>query len=232
MLSNSALDGLDGELTVLGERFNDFNHNQSQFMTQSGQPKFVLNVFDDISLAHKPAEVRKRMTAVRVHSLAQQGYPVVFCEQRLVHSADELRAMYHEYRAKGYEGLIAMAPQAKYKHGRSTLLQQIMMKLKPCEDDEAVITGFEVVMHNMDAGNSKCKENLVPGDRVGVVLATWQGKAIRIGSGFDHTLAKHMWDNQEQYKGKTVTFKYMEKTPYGMPRSPIWKGLRSKEDMS
>lgn len=231
ILGKECYEGLDGELCVPGVMWQDFNTNQSAFMTQWSKPDFVFHVFDDIS-ASGTAEHRKDALRRRVAILKAQGHPVEFCYQHIIHTPAELQKLYDTYRAKGYEGLIVMKPSGLYKNGRSTLKQEIMLKMKPCEDDEAVITGFEVVMHNEDAGNSKRAENLYEGDRAGKIVALWKGKTIRVGTGFSHSEAKRWWDNQEEYIGKMFKFKYMELTPYGEPRGAVFQGFRSKEDMS
>ena len=231
LLGNPMLDGLDGELCLPGKDFNDFNKNQSAFMTQSGEPKFVFHVFDDMS-QDMVTYTRKLNVSNRVDYLKQHGFPVEYCTQHMVFREEELLKLYDDYRDKGYEGLIIMDPKGLYKHGRSTLNQGISLKLKPCEDSEAVITGFEVVQHNMDAGNSKKKENLYDGVRAGKIIAKWGDQTIYIGTGFDHDSAWVWWNNPEKFIGQIVKFKYMELTPYGMPRCPVFLGIRSPEDMS
>ena len=156
---------------------------------------------------------------------------VRYVPQQLVSHPDEVIAKYNDYRDLGYEGLIICDPYAVYKHGRSTLKQGIMLKLKPVEDDEATIVGMEELMHNEDAGNSKCQENLVPGGMLGALVVSWKGKTFNIGTGFNHEQRKDMWDNAKDYIGKLVTFKYMELSKYGVPRCPVFKGIRSGADV-
>lgn len=231
-LSSAALEGLDGELTLKGELWNDFNANQSAFMSHDGKPDFIFHVFDDISKPHMPAVKRKALAKERVAVLRDLGYPVEFCEQYEVSNSTDLRAMYLKYRANGYEGLIVMDRLGCYKHGRSTLNQAISLKLKPCKDAEAVVVGFEELQRNLDAGNSKRKENLVPGGTLGRLNVSWDGVLFGIGSGFTDSQRQEIWDNQDKYLGKLVTFKYMEVfKDTGAPRGPIFKGWRSKEDV-
>ena len=231
ILSSPLFEGLDGELCVPGKNQHDFNLNQSTFMTQTGNPAFVWHVFDDMSDPSLCAADRKDQALTRVISLTKLGYDVKFCAQHWVVCEQELLNLYDAYRLDGYEGLIIMDPTCTYKHGRSTLNQGISLKMKPCEDDEAVITGFEPVQHNTDAGNSNKAENMYDGDRAGKVLAKWRGLDIKMG-GMKHDLARDMLRNPDAYIGKLVKFKYMELTPYGMPRCPVFKGIRDPEDLS
>lgn len=231
-LSKPIFEGLDGELCLAGESWNNFQANMSAFTTQSGEPKFVWYVFDDISKPFLSAQKRKALAKERVQVLFDLGYPVTFCEQELVGSPTRLRIMYETFREAGYEGLIVMDPDGLYKHGRSTLKQGTSLKLKPCHDSEAIITGFEELMHNLDAGNSKKQENMVPGNKLGALLVTWRGTQFGIGTGFTDAQRQFIWNNQKGLKGHLVTFKYMETFPdTGIPRGPVFKGFRHKVDM-
>lgn len=230
--SKGIFEGLDMELTLPGEKWNDFNANQSAFMEQSGKPEFVGHVFDDISKPYMSAIKRKELTKERVAVLFDLGYKVFFCEQRLIQSAAEMRYMYDEHREQGFEGLIVMDPKGLYKHGRSTLNQGTSLKLKPQNDSEAVVIGFEELMHNLDAGNSKRKENLVQGHTLGALIVKWRGVMFNIGTGFTAHHRKYIWDNRAKYEGAFVTFKYMETFPdTGIPRGPVFKGFRAVGDM-
>jgi DNA ligase-1 len=230
--SKPIFEGLDMELTLPGDDWNNFNANQSAFMEQSGKPEFVAHVFDDIAKPYISAKNRKALTKARVDVLLDLGYRTLFCEQKLIDCAKDLRYMYDEHRERGYEGLIVMDPNDLYKHGRSTLKQGTSLKLKPQNDSEAEIVGFEELMHNLDAGNSKRQENLVPGNKLGALIVKWRGVTFNIGSGFTDAQRVHIWMYKEMYAGKLVTFKYMEVfTDTGIPRGPIFKGLRSKADM-
>lgn len=231
-LSKGIFEGLDGELCLAGDQWNNFNANQSAFTTQGGAPNFIWHVFDDISKPYVTAKNRKAMTQERVRVLFDLGYGVTFCEQKLIDTARDLRYMYDEHREKGYEGLIVMDPNGLYKHGRSTLLQGTSLKLKPENDSEAKIVGFEELMHNLDAGNSKMKANLVPGGVLGALIVDWNGVVFNIGTGFTHAQRDYIWQHRVQLLNEYVTFKYMETFPdTGAPRSPVFKGLRKKVDM-
>ena len=224
----SELEGLDGELTLRLDP-NNFNANQSAFMSQGGEPDFVFNVFDDRSEPNKRADVRKMKCSARVLELECIGHDrLSFCEQHVLQSPNDVRHAYDKAREAGYEGLIVMHPDKPYKFGRSTLKQQISLKLKPCDDAEAVITGMYELMNNLDAGNSNKKENMVPSGMMGGLLAiTPAGINIRVGGGFTHAQRKEMWENQDKYINKTFTYKYMEVFPEtGAPRGAIFKGLR------
>lgn len=231
-LSKGIFEGIDGELTLPGEKWNDFNANQSAFMEQSGKPDFMFHAFDDISKPYLSAMARKQLTKERVRVLFDLGYSVTFCEQHLVETPRDLRYMYDEHRERGYEGLIVMDPKGLYKHGRSTLKQGLSLKLKPSSDSEAKIIGFEELLHNLDAGNTKRKENMLPGNKLGALIVEWQGVQFNIGTGLNDYWRNEIWFNKHKYLNQYVTFKYMELfKETGVPRSPVFKGIRYKADM-
>lgn len=231
-MSKPIFEGLDGEICLKGQRWNDFNANQSAFTSMGGEPEFLCHVFDDISLPYMSAKKRKDLTKERCKVLFDLGYNIAFCEQHVITNAADLRALYNSYRERGYEGLIVMDPDGLYKHGRSTLNQGTSLKLKPQNDSEAIVTGFEELMHNLDAGNSKKLENMVPGNKLGALVVDWNGVKFNIGSGFTDAIRVEVWNKQDFYLGKHVTFKYMETFPdTGAPRGPIFKGFRSKVDL-
>lgn len=230
ILSHSMFDGLDGELTTVGNLWNDFNENQSVFMTQSTEKfPFIFHVFDDINLAHLTAEERKENILDRVHNLVgepafkliEQYIEVRCVQQHEVRNAEDVTCLYGDYRAKGYEGLILCKPDAVYKHGRSTLKQEIMLKVKPSCDSEMIVESFDVAVD----------VNGMPLGRVGAIKGKWGDVRIELGTGFDHDLAKLMWHHPDLYVGKWAKFKYMELTKTGQPRHAVFVGFRHPGDM-
>jgi len=228
MLADPLFEGLDGELTLRNDPHN-FNANQSAFMSHDGKPDFVFNVFDDRTTHEGSALRRKAHMVGRVQELRNNGCRYMeFCRQYLLKSSTEVRDMYNSARSQGYEGLIIMHPEKPYKFGRSTLKQQISLKLKPCNDAEAVIIGMEELMRNLDAGNSHKKENMVPGEMMGAVIGVMtDGTVMKCGTGFTHEQRREIWTNFSKYKGQKFTYKFMETFPdTGAPRSPVFKGMR------
>lgn len=140
---------------------------------------------------------------------------------------------------QGFEGLILRDPMGRYKMGRSTLREGILLKLKRFVDDEAVVIGFEERMHN---GNEKTLEKhgkavrngqlagLVPLDTLGAIRVRWNDIEFNIGSGFDSALAKQVWNHQDEYLGKSVTFKYFPKGMKDAPRHPVFKSFREGKE--
>jgi DNA ligase-1 len=130
-----------------------------------------------------------------------------------------------------------------YKHGRSTVKEGLIGKIKKFAQSEAVIIGFEERMHNANEAKtdalghterSSHKENLIGrGDLGSIVVRLLSNPAVTfsIGSGFNDAERQHIWDNKESYLKKIVTFKYFDIGGYDAPRFPIYIGIRDKADM-
>jgi DNA ligase-1 len=235
-LAKLDLDGLDGELML---KEGDFNNVQSAFMSSSGKPDFYFNVFDCYTDSHLPFLSREKQAAEIVERCGSDRVRLV--PQLVIESEDELQEHYSRWLAQGYEGAIVRQPASPYKFGRSTPKQQWMSKLKVFNDDEALVIGMDELMHNHNEaeldnlGYQKRSHALAGqegGDMMGALVVSWQGKQFKIGTGFDHEQRRRMWRNKEEYIGKQVTFKYQELSKYGIPRFPVFKGVRIERTKS
>ena len=222
---------VDGEVLVPG----DFNKVQSAIMSQNTcvADKFSYFVFDTTELDWHTKRFDARLT--RVEELAKNAPPQVqIAPLRLCNSPAEVIAFYEEVLAYDhpwdYDGLILRSQSAPYKYGRSTLKQEWMLKMKPWDDAEGVIVGFEELMRNLDT-SCKRKENMVPGGMLGKFVVQWNGQEFNVGGGKNLTVERrlHYWNNQAMYLGKKLTFKHLGLSEYGVPRHPNYKGIRLEE---
>lgn len=169
---------------------------------------------------------------------------IVWVPQHLVNSVDEILKLEEQYVAAGYEGIMIRGSlsKASYKHGRSSMISQELMKFKRFKDDEGVIIGFEEQMTNTNekktdglghAKRSSAKAGKVPNGRMGkmIVQSPAFSKPIKIGTGKGLTkeLREDMWKNPEKYIGRTVTFWHQMGSSYEKPRFPSFKGFRDNE---
>lgn len=94
----------------------------------------------------------------------------------------------------GYEGLILRQPDGAWKNGRSTLKQQLFLRMKPQSDAEFVISGVVEAMQNNNEAKinelghterSSHQENKVGKGMIGAFLGIdlTSGKAITVGAG-------------------------------------------------
>ena len=75
---------------------------------------------------------------------------------------------------------------------------------------------------------SSKKEGLVPANTLGSLQVEWKGVIFNIGSGFNDEQRKEIWENQDKYLGKLVTFRYQELSSYNVPRFPTFKWFREE----
>ena len=225
-----AMEGLDGELMVRGAV--DFNEVQSRVMSQHGEPDFYYAIYDIVNI-DKPFGVRhqeyKNILEALSHSAMVASQRLLAVPQLMIFSHEELQNLYADAISFGYEGLITKDPNGKYKHGRSTLKQQLCLKFKQELEDEGTIIDFIELQHNLDTSCKK-KENMVPGDTLGAFVVQWQGVTFEVGTGrgMTHSFRQHVWDNQDRFRGKRLTFKYQELSANGIPRIPRYKVIRDE----
>lgn len=214
---------LDGEIMVRGAK--DFNDVQSAVMSVHGEPDFYLNVFDCYK---RPLAKFTDRVAEYTNIVADLDNPRLRALAQLsVRSAAEIELAYDASLAMGYEGLILKDPSGYYKTGRSTLKQELQLKLKPFEDDEAVVVDLQPLYRNLDT-STKRKENMVVTDMLGAFVVEWKGKLFEVGGGkgVTHDFRSHVWRNKPSYLGRTITFQYMGLSQYGIPRHPTFKAFR------
>ena len=238
-------EGFDGEL-IYGEPTapDVFRQTESAVMRQDDpRGKDVkLYVFDHMLYPDKSYALRKELLAELDRLAKGRLAHVVFVEQRIVTSLAELNAYEETLVNAGYEGVILRDPHAPYKFGRSTVKEGYLLKIKRFFDDEAVITGWEEKLINENeqkrdergyAKRSTAKAGMVPAGTLGALNVEWRGHKFSIGSGFDDAIRDELWGKRDELPGMLVKFKYF---PVGMkdgvPRFPVFLGLRAKEDVS
>lgn len=226
----------DGELTV-GDTFHS---SSSGVMTVAGEPEFTYHVFDRIEEdLNEPFQDRYASLVDYVNGLGSNVIKLV--EHKLIHSAEELVAYETECIAKGYEGVMLRKPSGRYKNGRSSLKEGLLLKVKQFTDFEAKIIGFEEKLHNANEATldelghtkrSSHQENMVPMDTLGsLILQTEDGVVFKCGTGFDDTLRKEIWGNRDQYLGQLAKIKSQKAGEKDKPRFPVYLGIRPPDDM-
>ncbi len=145
-------------------------------------------------------------------------YPIEITEQIKIQSEEHLNKIYNELTSAGAEGVMLRAPGSPYETRRSKYL----LKYKKQEDAECVV--LEYVM-----GDGRLKgllgsikgEILKDGSRTGIIT--------HVGTGFsDLQRENYIKENSPEYIpiGSIVSFSYMEMTKDGIPRHPVYRGIR------
>lgn len=233
--------GLDGEVTV-GPNCgpNVFANTTGAVRAFDGTPTFTYWVFDEIRY-QEPYQTRFSRMKSRIEDVHHEcfEYPIQVLEYQNVWCVDEVEKYEADCLARGFEGIMLRSPMGKYKFGRSTFKEQILIKVKRFKDDEATVTGFEPLERNTNeqtrnllglAERSSHRAGKVTDNLLGTLVVahpTWG--QFGIGSGFDVSLRQEIWNNRESYLGKQVTFKYQPIGSQDAPRFPIFMRFRPEE---
>jgi DNA ligase-1 len=158
-----------------------------------------------------------------------------------VHNAEEFALYEDNALSIGAEGVMIRSPNGRYKQGRSTLKEQILLKKKVFSDSEFTVVGFKEKMHNANeakvnelghTSRSTHKENLIPASTLGaIVVHSDEFGTFDVGTGFDDKLRKEIWENKDQWVGALVKVKYFktDNADYQI-RFPVYLGRRMEED--
>lgn len=229
-------DGFDGELIAGPHNAPDvFNRSTRFVMKRDAWDDWAFYVFDRVSDGH----TIERMGLVEALPWSEHVRPVI---QTTVGNADALREYERVSLSQGFEGVMIRSMGGGYKHGRSTLKEGLLLKLKRFSDDEATVIGVECLMQNKNIAGvnelgyierSTDARGLIPVDALGaLIVRRADGVEFKIGSGFTESQRYNLWQNQDQILGKIVTYKHFEIGAKDKPRFPIFKGFRDEKDIS
>lgn len=231
-IGNSNLEGLDGELLVGDETAKKvFQNTSSGVMSREGVPEFKYRVFDSFLAS---GGYQHRLQTLEHY---RDNPYIKIVEQTLVHNPKELMELENRYVEMGYEGLMLRSLEGRYKHGRSTLKEGILLKVKRFEDTEATILDFVEQQHNDNEATinalghterSSHKANMIGANTLGalVVRSDMFKETFQVGSGFTAAQRKEIWDNKELYRFQTIKFKFQRAGILDLPRFPIFLGFR------
>jgi DNA ligase-1 len=235
-------DGLDGEFMVGDPKHPEAFRKAGVLNSHDGDISDVkLWVFDDFSNPHLPFTTRFREASRRV--LPSPYMKMV--PHKLARNPEDVAVFEAECVAAGYEGVMLRAPDGRYKFGRSTTNEGILLKLKRFEDSEAVIDGCVELMHNANektlVSNGKAKRNthqsgLVGRNRLGAVTVRdiHTGIAFSVGSGFNDEERIQLWEEHHRDKsvvGRVIKYQYFPTGSKQKPRFPTFKGFRDAVDL-
>lgn len=242
-------DGMDGEIMLTeGE---DFNSVQSAIMSFDGEPTFTYHCFDYVKDDLDKPYIERMDDLIEWAKTVSDDRLFMVLPYKI---SNEKQLLEYEKQCleEGYEGIMIRSAEGRYKCGRSTEKEGILLKIKKFYDSEATVVGFQEKMTNENVkekdafGNSKRskkKEGLVPAGTLGALMVREsvpfpfpcnRGARIiefNIGSGFDDATKQEIWDNRDKYLGKLVKYKYQE---FGKdaPRFPVFLGFRHEDDVS
>lgn len=234
------LEGLDGELVVGPPNApNTMQATTSVVMSIDKVEPFQFHVFD-ICTGSEPTTSRlASLILLENNGLLPDWMRIV--PQQVINHQEQL----NDYEAlaieQGYEGVMVRthaAFDAPYKHGRSTIREGLLLKIKNFSDGEAEVIGFRELFHNtnekVDGVRSTAQEGLVAGGVLGALsvrcIAT--GVEFEVGTGFTQAEREWIWTHREDFLGALVHFRHFAVTgTKDKPRFPSFVCFRSKDDL-
>ena len=243
MLEDMSNMHLDGEIIAGNPTAHDaFRVTSSHIMSHAGKPAFRYYVFD---IWNHSGTYEERYGLMQVWQDANLLPPYVeLVKQTMLHDEEELLKYENEQLELGYEGVILRNPKSPYKHGRSTLREQYLLKRKPLNQAEGMVIDWEYLRVNTneavanDVGYAKRSTEasglVVDYSRMGALVVEvlngeYKGARVNIGTGFTMAEREHLASNSAN--GKIVTFAYQSSGAKDRPRFPSFKGFRDKIDI-
>jgi DNA ligase 1 len=219
LFSHDSMVGLDGELIVGSVTAKDvFRRTVSKVMTVDGDADDVRFYAFDIYNHEGPYSVRYKQLTRVVEALQLEGLPVRLVESVLVRSKQHFEDLCAYHLERGYEGSMLRRADAPYKHGRSTLKEGYLSKVKLFLDSEAEIVGYEPLVRNTGVveellGSLVCEDVVT-------------GVKFSIGSGFTVDQRDQLWKMRDEIIGNVVTYNYFPSGGKGLPRFPTFARFR------
>lgn len=234
-------DGLDGEL-IYGFPTDEDVFNKSTSFCMSGKIPEGMSLDNIRFYAFDRYDLEEPFSSRLAKVVDDPAHGVFRLEHTLVSAPEEVSEFEAKCLKAGYEGIILRSIDGKYKQGRSTLKEGILLKRKIFKDAEFTVVGFKEKMHNQNEASinelgyterSSCKENLVPANTLGsLTVHNEEFGTFDVGTGFDNTLRKEIWENQDKWIGKLVKVKYFQtdNADYQI-RFPVYIGVRHEDDL-
>ena len=239
---------LDGELITMGSNgmYANFSGVSSAIMSREGEPDFDYMVFDTLSFTSVfKARYRWLESNIGLH------WPYLKLVPHLaVRDAQQLQAVFDKHVEQGYEGTMLRRLDGRYKQGRSTVNEGILLKHKLFDDAEFEVVGFNELMVNQneayknDVGATKRstdRSGLVPGGVLGTLtfekpnftgpVGKLTDHDFDVGTGFTSQQRHDLWQERDTLVGRVAKIKYQGIGSQGAPRFPVFLGFRDQLDM-
>jgi DNA ligase-1 len=232
-------DGMDGEVTS-GDTFQS---STSAIMKIEGQPEFTVWLFDYLD----PSSETILSYSARMKQLSQfnleQEYPFTLHKLlgKIVNNQEELEKLDDYHLDSGFEGTMLRSPSGTYKFGRSTVRDNILLKVKRFTDDEGLLIDVHEKMSNQndaeidELGHTKrssALDGMIPMNTAGSLVVSGSYGEVKVGSGLDDKMREYIWNNRDSLIGKTyVKYKFFPQGVKDLPRHPVFIGFRDSDDM-
>lgn len=205
-----------------------------------GVKLYVFDFFDCDPVV--PYAVRLRSLDKLVKHLRRPD--IVLVEQRPLHTVDEIRDMEVDVVEDGFEGLMLRRSDGWYKHGRSTMEEQLLLKWKRFEDGEAVILSVHEGSSNENeqtrdergySKRSKKKAGMVPNGTFGYarVRDLVTKVEFNVGAGPGLTLERRaiLWAMKDHLPGWFMKYRFQPVGVKVAPRFPRYLSVSKRRHL-
>ena len=190
-------------------------------------PPVIFKVFD-IPNDSRPFEERMKLLQTivkdqkecwkKIEYPGKKMFPIQFTEQVKIKSMEQVVSLYKKLTSEGAEGIMLRAPGSPYETKRS----KYMLKYKIKEDAECIVRDYTLGEGRLKGllGSLKCE--IIQDSKA-------SGIFTQIGTGFtDSQRTNYNKKDSPEYipLGSIVSFSYMEMTDDGVPRHPVYRGIR------
>jgi len=188
---------------------------------------FTIRVFD---IFDKDKEYLERLTRLAV-DLEGKHPQIQVARRRILWSPQEVKDFMDLAISEGYEGIVLRTPKGRYKTGRSTLREQIFLKLKPYREFTGTVIAVNEKRKNMGesfesnlgyAVKSKQEENMVTTGIAATVTTVYLGETLKVTLTGTEESRREIFENKENYIGKSFKYSGMLYGAKSLPRHSIF----------
>lgn len=235
---------VDGEL-LIGDPTDPktWGATSSGIMTKTGTPNFVFYAFDRVMPQLSYSTRRSALMNVIDGIPNEFRSRIQLVGEYEVNAPSQVRMYLNQFLGDNLEGCILRDPEGLYKNGRSTLNQQLLLKVKDIQEAEAIVVGTEPLMINLNDSKldelgyttrSSHKEGKIAQDMLGALVVrapAWGNRTFKIGTGFTHEQRYAYWKIRPTMVNAIVKFKYLSAGMKDLPRHPVFMGFRHEKDI-
>jgi len=231
---------LDGEIIAVS---GSFQESTTAVMAADSELPWEYHIFDYVGTSLDQGYTNRIRALQELFDLNDYPAQCKLVIPEYVYDLTSLKELCQSHLEQGYEGTMVRDPASRYKCGRSTTRESILLKIKAFKDTEAEIIGFEELMHNDNVATTNAlgrtersthKENLRSSGTLGAfVVRSIENPDITysVGTGLTQEQRENYWNAQDQLLGKLVKVKYFEQGIKDRPRFPVFLGFRDPDDI-
>lgn len=233
----AGLHNLDGEL-IVGPPTGGVVLGRSMAVTAiEGEPDFTFHLFDHIKAG---LGFRARNSFIRAEARQVDGSDrISMVPHDIVTSPEGAQELEEKWLYKGFEGVMLRALDGPYKHGRSTLSEGWLIKVKRFTDGEAVVIGLEEAEENTNEAKKdelgRTKRSSAKAGKVGkgmvgtLIVKDKKWGEMRLSPGImTHAERVANWANGgKSLLGEVVHWRAFGYGVKDKPRFPRFYGLRT-----